>query len=457
MKSNTIKTKKVLRLSDNWTTSSWKNFPISQNPKWPIGKLNKTIDIINSYPPLVPIHEIEQLKEQFNKVSNKSAFILIAGDCAETFEDFKHESIQKKLEIIFHMSVILGYGIQKPIIKIARIAGQFAKPRSSKYEINGNVSLPSYMGDAVNSKRFNLKDRTPNPKRLIRSYNQSAATLNSLRSLTKKNIYDMIKGLDKNINQTSKSKDQSKMIAIKKAINFSQSINNQKMYSHIFSKDFFTAHEALLLDYEQALTRRNSENNLWYDCSSHMVWLGYRTGQPDYAHVEFLSGIQNPIGIKVGPKSDNYDIIEIINKLNPSNEKGKIILVLRYGLNKIEKQLGELIQKITDSKLNVLWMCDPMHGNTFLTDEGFKTRDFNDIIKELKCFFKILKSNKIAPSGVHFELTHENVTECISESYNIKQSNIHTKYETACDPRLNKNQSIDISFLITKLIKDNYE
>ena len=449
--------KKLLRLHNDWTACSWKDFPINQNPKWPTDKLNKVIEIISSYPPLVPMHEIEQLKEQFKKVSNNSAFILIAGDCAETFEDFNHEAIQKKLEIIFHMSLILGYGIQKPIIKIARIAGQFAKPRSSKYEINKNISLPSYMGDAVNSEKFNLKDRTPNPERLIKSYNQSAATLNLLRSLTKKNIYDMIKGLDKNINLIYDSKIESKMIAIKKAMNFSQSIDNQKMYSHIFSKDFFTAHEALLLDYEQALTRKNSENNLWYDCSSHMVWLGYRTGQPDYAHVEFLSGIQNPIGIKVGPKSDNNDIIEIINKLNPDNGKGKIILVLRFGLNKIEKQLNGLIQKIKKNKLNVLWMCDPMHGNTFLTKEGFKTRDFNDIIKELRCFFNILKSNNINPSGVHFELTHENVTECISESYNIKQSNIHTKYETACDPRLNKNQSIDISFLITKLIKDNYE
>ena len=446
--------KKLLRLHNNWTASSWKNFPINQSPKWPTNKLDSIINIISSYPPLVPMHEIEQLKEQFKKVSNNSAFILIAGDCAETFEDFNHKSIQKKLEIIFHMSLILGYGIQKPIIKIARIAGQFAKPRSSKYEVNGNASLPSYMGDAVNSKNFNLKDRTPDPDRLIKSYNQSAATLNLLRSLTKKNIYDIIKGLDKNIN----SKIKSKMVDIKKAINFSESISsNQKMYSHIFSKDFFTAHEALLLDYEQALTRQNLENNLWYDCSSHMVWLGYRTGQPDYAHVEFLSGIENPIGIKVGPKSDNNDMIEIINKLNPSNESGKIILVLRYGLRKIKKKLDGLIQKIKKNKLNVLWMCDPMHGNTFLTKEGFKTRDFNDIIKELKYFFNILKSNDIKPSGVHFELTHENVTECISESYNIKQSNIHTKYETACDPRLNKHQSIDISFLITQLIKDSYE
>ena len=223
--------KKLLRLHNNWTASSWKNFPINQSPKWPTNKLDSIINIISSYPPLVPMHEIEQLKEQFKKVSNNSAFILIAGDCAETFEDFNHKSIQKKLEIIFHMSLILGYGIQKPIIKIARIAGQFAKPRSSKYEVNENVSLPSYMGDAVNSKNFNLKDRTPDPDRLIKSYNQSAATLNLLRSLTKKNIYDIIKGLDKNIN----SKIKSKMVDIKKAINFSESISsNQKMYSHIF-------------------------------------------------------------------------------------------------------------------------------------------------------------------------------------------------------------------------------
>ena len=449
--------KKVLRLHNNWTTSSWKKLPINQNPKWPQKELNKVLDIINSYPPLVPIHEIEQLKKQFQKVYNNSAFILIAGDCAETFADFNNNSIQKKLEIIFHMSLILGYGIGKPIIKIARIAGQFAKPRSSRYEINGNVSLPSYMGDAVNSTKFNLKDRQPNPNRLIRAYNQSAATLNLLRSLTEKDIYDMIRGLDKNIKLLPNAKNQSKIEIIKRAINFSESINNQKMYNHIFSKDFFTAHEALLLDYEESLTRENNDNNCWYNCSSHMLWLGYRTGQPDYAHVEFLSGLQNPIGIKVGPKSDTNDIIEIINKLNPDNEIGKIILVVRYGVSEIENQLSVLIQKIKKNKLKVLWMCDPMHGNTFLTKDGFKTRDFNDIIIELKYFIKTLKSNNINPSGVHFELTHENVTECVSDSYNIKQSNIHKKYETACDPRLNKNQSIDISFLITKLIKDKYE
>ena len=449
--------KKALRLSNSWKNDSWKKFPINQHPKWPVKKLNKTIQAISSYPPLVPIHEIEHLKEQFKEVANNSAFILIAGDCAETFEDFNHNSIQKKLEIIFHMSVILGYGIQKPIIKIARIAGQFSKPRSAKNETHDNITLPSYMGDAVNSKKFTLKGRAPNPERLIRAYNQSAATLNLLRSITKKNIYDITKQLGENISLISQENDHSKMLDIKKAIKFSQSVNNQKMYSHSFSKDFFTAHEALLLDYEQALTRVNSDNNLWYDCSSHMVWLGYRTSQPDYAHVEFLSGIQNPIGIKIGSKTNSSDIIEIINKLNPMNEKGKIILVLRYGVDKISSHFNDLIRKIISSKLNVLWMCDPMHGNTYLTDEGFKTRNFSDIIKELKYFFKILKSNNINPSGVHFELTHENVTECIGESYNIKQSNIHTKYETACDPRLNKNQSIDISFLITKIIKDNYE
>ena len=449
--------KKALRLSNSWKNDSWKKFPINQHPKWPVKKLNKTIQAISSYPPLVPIHEIEHLKEQFKEVANNSAFILIAGDCAETFEDFNHNSIQKKLEIIFHMSVILGYGIQKPIIKIARIAGQFAKPRSAKNETHDNITLPSYMGDAVNSKKFTLKGRAPNPERLIRAYNQSAATLNLLRSITKKNIYDITKQLGENISLISQENDHSKMLDIKKAIKFSQSVNNQKMYSHSFSKDFFTAHEALLLDYEQALTRENDNNNLWYDCSSHMVWLGYRTGQPDHAHVEFLSGINNPIGIKIGPNSEINDIIEIIEKLNPKNEKGKIVLVVRYGVNEIKKYLPQFLKKILHNKLNVLWMCDPMHGNTFLTDEGYKTRDFSDILKELKYFFKILKSNNVNPSGVHFELTHENVTECISESYNIKKSNMHKKYETACDPRLNKDQSIDISFLITKLIKDNYE
>ena len=445
--------KKILPISKKWKPSSWKSLPIKQAPDWPKNKLNEAIEKLQSFPPLIPIHEIDILKTQFKRVANNKAFILIAGDCAETFSDFHQSLIEKKLQIIFQMSLILGYGLEKPIIKVARLAGQFAKPRSSKMEIKGKVCLPSYMGDAVNSKNFDYKNRLPNPNRLIKAYYHSATTLNVLRSLTEKNIHEMIgKWNDKKVDTKALLNKIKGISKIEQAAHLLNQINQKNNSHHIFSKDFFTAHEALLLHYEQSLTKRD-ENNRWYNCSSHLVWLGYRTGQPDYAHVEFLSGIENPIGIKVGPKTNLDDLISIIIKLNPNNNKGKILLIVRYGVKNIKKELVSLIKKIKLNKLSVLWICDPMHGNTYKTKEGFKTRDFEDIKNELKYFFEILKLNNINPSGVHFELTPENVTECVGDSYNIKQSNIHEKYETACDPRLNNNQSLDIAFSINKLLK----
>ena len=437
--------KKILNISKKWTPGSWKTFPIKQSPAWPKQKLKTNIQTLASLPPLVPIHEIEELKQQFQNVAKEKAFILIGGDCAETFSDFNHNLIKQKLKIIFQMSLILSYGFEKPIIKIARLAGQFAKPRSFKNEKKNNISLPSYMGDAVNRKEFDFQSRLPNPSRLIKAYYQSATTLNLLRSLTEKNV-DMM------INKWGNHKIH-KTAIIEKAIKFSRTMNAKKHAKHIFSKDFFTAHEALLLDYEQALIKKNNQNK-WYDCSSHLVWLGYRTGQPDFAHVEFLSGIENPIGIKVGPQTKTEDLAKIINKLNPANQKGKIILIIRYGTKQINLQLDSLIKTIKKRKFNILWMCDPMHGNTYKTKEGFKTRDFDDIKLELKSFFSILKKNNTSPSGVHFEMTPEDVTECTGDSYNIQQANVHEKYHTACDPRLNKDQSIDIALSINRLIKE---
>ena len=445
--------KKILPIYKEWSPSSWQTLPIKQAPEWPKGKLTDAIQKLKSFPPLVSIHEIETLKNKLKYVANNKAFILIAGDCAETFSDFNQSLIEKKLQIIFQMSLILGYGLEKPIIKVARLAGQFAKPRSSKMEVKGKIHLPSYMGDAVNGKKFDYKNRLPNPDRLIKAYYHSATTLNVLRSLTEKNIHDMIgKWNDEKIDTKRLLHNIKNVSKIEKVAHLLNTTNQQNNSNHIFSKDFFTAHEALLLDYEQSLTK-STEQGRWYDCSSHLVWLGYRTGQPDHAHVEFLSGIENPIGIKVGPMTNLNDLINIIIKLNPHNQPGKILLMVRYGIENIKNDLANLMNKITTNKLNVLWVCDPMHGNTYKTKEGFKTRNFEDIKNKLKCFFEILKSHRITPSGVHFELTPENVTECLGDSYNIKQSNIHEKYETVCDPRLNNNQSLDIAFSINKLLK----
>ena len=444
--------KKILNISKRWKPDSWREMPIKQSPNWPIKDLRENIKKLSSFPPLVPVHEIENLKNEFKQVADKKAFVLIAGDCAETFSDFNQTLIEKKLQMIFQMSLIITCSIKKPIIKIGRLAGQFAKPRSFKNEKRGKICLPSYMGDAVNGKEFSYQSRIPQPKRLVKAYYHSATTLNLLRSLTEKNIYEMIEKEDEKFFESKSFNKKNDISTIKKALHLTKSISKKAEYNHIFSEDFFTAHEALLLDYEQALTKK--ENSKWYDCSSHLVWLGYRTGQPDHAHVEFLSGIENPIGIKIGKETCLNDLVIIINKLNPNNKKGKIVLMVRYGTEKINSYLKELIDKISINNFNVLWICDPMHGNTYKTKDGYKTRDFEDIKLELKSFFNILNSKNIYPSGVHFELTPEDVTECISDSYNIKQSNMHEKYQTACDPRLNKDQSLDIAFSINELLKE---
>ena len=446
--------KKIVPITKKWSPSSWMNLPIKQSPSWPLKELDKVVKKLFSFPPLIPINEIEILKKQLKKVAKNKSFILVAGDCAETFSDFNQSLIERKLQIIFKMSLILSYGINKPIIKIARLAGQFAKPRSSLTETIGKVCLPSYMGDAVNDKEFNLKSRSFDPKRLIKAYYHSATTLNVLRSLTDKSIHDIIGKWD---NKKILGKNISPLITdiarIERAMHAMSTINDQNN-RYRFSKDFFTAHEALLLDYEQALTKSNFDDK-WYDTSSHLVWLGYRTGQPDHAHVEFLSGIENPIGIKVGAETSFNDLNQIIKKLNPKNEFGKIILIIRYGVSSVDKCLRQLVKQMIKTNHRVLWMCDPMHGNTYKTNKGFKTRNFKDIKNELKYFFKILKAYNIPPAGVHFELTPENVTECVDESDNIHQSNVHEKYETACDPRLNNNQSLDIAFSINKIIGES--
>ena len=444
--------KKIVPIQKKWSPVSWKSLPIRQAPAWPIDSLNRVVEKLSSFPPLIPINEIDILKKQLKRVADNKSFILVAGDCAETFSDFNQSLIERKLQIIFKMSLILGYGIKKPIIKIARLAGQFAKPRSNQTETIGKICLPSYMGDAVNDKKFNLKSRAFDPQRLIKAYYHSATTLNVLRSLTDKSIHDIMGRWN---NEKLKHRNISSLIndisKIEQAMHIMNTVNDN-INHYRFSKDFFTAHEALLLDYEQALTK-SSFDDKWYDTSSHLVWLGYRTSQPDFAHVEFLSGIENPIGIKIGPETNFDHINQILIKLNPKNEKGKIILIIRYGVDSINKFLPKFIKRMTQTNHSVLWMCDPMHGNTYKTKEGFKTRNFKDIKNELKYFFKILKQSNVQPAGVHFELTPENVTECVDDSYNIHQSNVHEKYETACDPRLNNNQSLDIAFSINEIYR----
>ena len=444
------------KLNPSWNINSWKDFEIAQQPIWPnTVAYNEIIKKISTYPSLIVIDEIRQLKKRLQKVADGKAFLLQGGDCAETFKEFSEENIKNKLKIFFQMSTIISHGSSMDIIKIGRIAGQYAKPRTSHLETRGGKTLPSYMGDSINDIKFNLNSRTPNPKRLLKAYNQSIATLNLLQPLIKSEFKNLNHFWNANsFNKTMIYKRFSKTIdRINQSLKFFNVLNKDiNLFSEKRFNEFYVSHECLILDYETALTK-NNENNQYYNSSSHMLWLGDRTRNINSAHVEYLSGIENPIGIKCGPDVSLDDLRAIIHKINPNNEKGKIILICRFGANKIEGKLPKLINMITKNHFNVIWCCDPMHGNTYTSNNNYKTRSFQSIIKELKLFFEIHYNNKSNANGVHFEFTPNDVTECIGGIRNIQEKDLHIKYETACDPRLNHEQSIELAFLITDLIK----
>jgi 3-deoxy-7-phosphoheptulonate synthase len=447
-------------MKKQWALDTWKQFPIHQQPNWPDKAIyEKVLDEISTYPPLVFAGEVRALKQQLADATLGKGFLIQGGDCAETFSDFKANSIRDKLKILLQMSVVLTYGASYNVIKVGRIAGQFAKPRSSDVEIRKNVSLPSYRGDAVNSIEFNENTRAPNPKRMLRTYNQSAATLNLLRAFTKGGFADLNKVHFWNQEFIESSPQGKRYEEIAKRIDdslkFMHAVGiSSSNTSALKLTEFYTSHEALLVGYEQALTRQDSLTGEWYDCSAHMLWIGERTRQLDGAHVEFLSGVHNPIGIKLGPTANADDIVKLCEILNPNNEPGRISLITRMGADKINEVLPTLIQGITASGQNVLWVCDPMHGNTFKTETGYKTRHFNTILKELENFFAIHKSEGSFPGGIHFELTGDNVTECLGGARDISDSDLRERYETACDPRLNNEQSLELAFLISDLLRE---
>lgn len=448
-------------MSTEWTLESWKNFVAEQQPNWSDEELvQKVINEISSYPPLVFAGEVRTLKQHLADAAQGKGFLIQGGDCAETFSDFKADSIRDKLKILLQMSVVLTYGASCNVIKVGRIAGQFAKPRSSDTETRDDVTLPSYRGDAVNKIEFNEASRQPNPKRLLKTYNQSAATLNLLRAFTLGGFADLNKVHLWNqefIASSSQGKKYSKIAeSIDDALKFMRAIGiSSDNYSSLRMAELYTSHEALLLGYEQALTRIDSITGDWYDCSAHFLWIGNRTRQIDGAHVEFLSGVKNPIGIKAGPSLTPDELVKLAHKLNPENEFGRLTIISRMGAEKINDFLPALIKRVKSEKLNLLWICDPMHGNTFKTEMGYKTRHFNTILKEIQQFFSIHKKLGTIPGGVHFELTGDNVTECLGGAQEISDNDLKERYETACDPRLNNEQSLELAFLITELLRDN--
>ena len=447
-------------MGKSWTPDSWKILPAEQQPDWEKSEAySKVISEISGYPPLVFAGEVRALKQQLGDAAQGNGFLIQGGDCAETFDDFRADSIRDKLKILLQMSVVLTYGASCNVVKLGRIAGQFAKPRSANTETRDGIELPSYRGDAVNDINFNEDSRKQNPKRLLRTYNQSAATLNLLRAFTTGGFADLNKVHVWNqefIAQSPQGKRYEEIAnSIDDALIFMKAVGiTSDNTSALKLAEFFTSHEALLLGYEHALTRQDSLTGKWYNCSAHFLWIGDRTRQPNGAHVEFLSGVDNPIGIKVGPTINEEELITLCEKLNPENEWGKLTLISRMGADTVRSKLPPLIKTIKESGQKVLWVCDPMHGNTYKTDNGYKTRHFDTILEELEHFFAIHRAEETIPGGVHFELTGDNVTECLGGAREISDSDLNSRYETACDPRLNNEQSLELAFLVTDLLRN---
>ncbi|MQB00472.1 MAG: 3-deoxy-7-phosphoheptulonate synthase class II [Actinobacteria bacterium] len=446
-------------MSETWAPSSWRDRPAEQQPDWPDpAALEAVLQDIRRLPPLVFAGEARALKKSLGRVAGGEAFLLQAGDCAEAFGDFSADSIRDKLKIILQMAVVLTYGAGLPVVKVGRIAGQFAKPRSSPQESVGEVELPSFRGHAVNDIVFDETSRRADPTRLVRAYHQSAATLNLIRAFTKGGFADLrrIHVWNQEFVAQSSQGQRYEAIArqIDRALRFMEACGvDLGSDSSIHEVDFYTSHEALLLNYEEALTREDSLTGEWYDCSAHMLWVGERTRDLDHAHVEFLSGIHNPVAVKLGPAVTPDQVLELCDRLDPHREPGRLTLITRLGSQAIEEVLPPLVRAVRDAERSLVWACDPMHANTFATKSGLKTRRFDDILSEIKSFFLVHQNEGTVPGGVHLELTHEDVTECLGGGDEILDEHLTRSYQALCDPRLNARQSVDLAFLLGEMLQ----
>ncbi len=445
--------------NSNWSPESWRKKTIHQMPKYPDErKLAQVEARLAGYPPLVFAGEARQLKKKLAQAAEGKAFLLQGGDCAESFSEFKANTIRDSFRILLQMAVILTFSSKKPVIKVGRLAGQFAKPRSSDTETRDGQTLPTYRGDIINSYEFTPEARIPNPENMERAYVQSAATLNLLRAFSQGGYADLHQVHAWNLGFVQKSaKDHYEKIAqrLDETLAFMGAMGiTSESTPQIREVEFYTSHEALLLPYEQALTRRDSTSARsdgyegdWYDCSGHMLWIGDRTRQLDGAHVEFLRGVHNPIGLKCGPSLGGDDLLRLIDILNPSNEAGRLTLIVRMGVDKIQKHFPELLRRVSKEGRKVVWTCDPMHGNTLTAPNGYKTRRFSDVITEVRRFHEIHKSEGTHPGGVMFELTGKNVQECVGGDQAITEEQLSAgSYETLCDPRLNASQALELAF-----------
>jgi 3-deoxy-7-phosphoheptulonate synthase len=449
--------------ASNWTPDSWRTKPAEQMPEYPDQvALVAAEKQLKRFPPLVFAGEARNLKNQLAKVQAGKAFVLQGGDCAESFAEFHPNNIRDTFRVLLQMAVVLTFGAACPVVKIGRLAGQFAKPRSAPTETVDDVTLPAYRGDMVNGMDFTAEARRPDPQRLIQAYNQSAATLNLLRAFAQGGYADLHKVHQWNLGfvadspQVARYRDLANRIDETLAFMAACGLTSETT-PQIRETDFFTSHEALLLNYEEAMTRVDSTTGDWYDTSAHLLWVGDRTRQPDHAHVEFLRGVGNPVAFKAGPSMEPDTLLKLIDILNPVNEPGRLTIVARMGADKVERALPPLIRAVEREGRKVVWLCDPMHGNTVKSAHGYKTRHFDRILSEVRGFFAVHKAEGTYAGGVHFEMTGQDVTECVGGGQAITEASLSDRYHTHCDPRLNASQALELAFLVAEALKEERE
>lgn len=446
-------------MSERWTPDGWRARPVQQMPQYPDAKALADVEAqLATFPPLVFAGEARNLKKQLARVARGEAFLLQGGDCAESFAEHGANNIRDFFRVFLQMAVVLTYAGALPVVKVGRIAGQFAKPRSSPTEKVNGVELPSYRGDIVNDIAFTAEARTPDPQRQLMAYRQSAATLNLLRAFATggyanlASVHQWMLGFLKDSPQYRRYKELADRIS--EALDFMRACGlDLEAHPELRATDFYTSHEALLLGYEQALTRVDSTTGDWYATSGHMIWIGDRTRQLDHAHVDYFRGIKNPIGLKCGPSLKPDELLKLADILNPDNEPGRLTLITRFGHEKVGEHLPGMVRAIKREGRSVVWSCDPMHGNTITSNSGYKTRPFDRILAEVKTFFSVHAAEGTHAGGVHLEMTGQDVTECIGGARAISHEDLSDRYHTVCDPRLNAEQSIDLAFLIAELLK----
>ncbi|WP_156815088.1 class II 3-deoxy-7-phosphoheptulonate synthase [Amphritea japonica] len=446
-------------MMDTWSPDSWKSKPILQQPEYQDSAAVQQVENeLSQLPPLVFAGEVRSLHKQLADVAAGDAFLLQGGDCAESFAEFSATNIRDTFQVMLQMAVVMTFAGSCPVVKVARIAGQYAKPRSAGTETVNGIELPSYRGDIINDIAFDASARQPDPYRLIKAYNQSTSTLNLMRAFAQGGFADLHKvhqwnqGFIKKSPQGEKYQHLADQIDDTLAFMEACGIRSSNV-PQLKETSVYTSHEALLLNYEQALTRQDSLTSRWYDCSAHMLWIGDRTRQLDGAHIEFLRGVENPIGVKVGPSMKPDELIQLIDTLNPTNMPGRLTLISRMGADSITEMLPPLARRVKEEGRNVVWSSDPMHGNTIKASSGYKTRSVDSILKEMKGFFEVHRAEGTYAGGVHFEMTGQNVTECVGGAYQITEEGLGDRYHTHCDPRLNGDQALELAFLIADTLK----